>query len=118
MPADTNSKGEIFGGWLMSQMDLGAAVFAGGIAHGRVTTAAVDGLAFLRPVKVGDVVSCYAQLLGIGRSSMKIRVEVWVRRHADTSPLQVAEGTFVYVAIDETGKPQPVKRSATPATAG
>ena len=114
MPADANANGDIFGGWLMSQMDLGGAILARGTAHCRVTTVAVDGMSFLRPVNVGDVVTCYAKLLGIGRTSMKIAVEVWVQRYADSTLHQVTEGTFTYVAIDERGKPQPVNRDAKP----
>ena len=110
MPADANANGDIFGGWLISQMDLGGAILARGTAHCRVTTVAVDGMSFLRPVNVGDVVTCYGQLLGIGRTSMKIRVEAWVQRYADTTMQHVTEGTFTYVAIDEAGRPQPVKR--------
>lgn len=113
MPADANANGDIFGGWLMSQMDLGGAILARGTAHGRVTTVAIDGMVFLRPVNIGDIVTCYAQLLGIGRTSMKIRVEAWVQRFADAAHLHVTEGTFTYVAIDERGKPQPVKRGQT-----
>ena len=112
MPADANANGDIFGGWLMSQMDIGGAILARGTAHGRVTTVAIDGMVFLRPVNIGDIVTCYAQLLGIGRTSMKIRVEAWVQRFADAAQLHVTEGTFTYVAIDERGKPQPVKRPA------
>ena len=110
MPADANANGDIFGGWLVSQMDLGGAILARGTAHCRVTTVAIDGMAFLRPVNVGDIVTCYARLLSVGRTSMKIDVEVWVQRSSDTPLLRVTEGTFVYVAIDSTGKPQPVKR--------
>jgi acyl-CoA thioesterase YciA len=110
MPADANANGDIFGGWLMSQMDLGGAIFARGTAHSRVTTVAVDGMSFLRPVNVGDVVTCYAQLVSIGRTSLKVAVEAWVQRFADSTSLQVTEGTFTYVAIDGAGKPQPVKR--------
>lgn len=110
MPADSNANGDMFGGWLMSQMDLGAAILARSTAHSRVTTVAVDGMSFLRPVNVGDVVTCYARLLGIGRTSMKIRVEAWVQRYADSTLQHVTEGTFTYVAIDEQGRPQPVKR--------
>jgi acyl-CoA thioesterase YciA len=91
-------------------MDLGGAVLARSLAHCRVTTVAIDGMSFLRPVNIGDVVTCYAQLLGIGRTSMRIRVEAWVQRYADTAQLHVTEGTFTYVAIDANGKPQPVKR--------
>ena len=103
MPADANANGDIFGGWLMSQMDLGGAILARGTAHCRVTTVAVDGMSFLRPVNVGDVVTCYGQLLNIGRTSMKVRVESWVQRYADTTFLHVTEGTFTYVAINEAG---------------
>ena len=111
MPADANANGDIFGGWLMSQMDLGGAILARGTAHSRVTTVAVDGMSFLRPVNIGDIVTCYAKLLTIGRTSMKIAVEAWVQRYVDSTSHHVTEGTFTYVAIDETGKPQPVKRS-------
>ena len=110
MPADANANGDIFGGWLMSQMDLGGAILARATAHCRVTTVAVDGMSFLRPVNVGDVVTCYAKLLGIGRTSMKVAVEAWVQRYADSTLQHVTEGTYTYVAIDERGKPQPVKR--------
>jgi acyl-CoA thioesterase YciA len=111
MPSDANANGDIFGGWLMSQMDLGGAILARGTAHCRVTTAAIEGMSFLRPVNVGDVVTCYATLLAVGRTSMKIRVEAWVQRYADSTLQHVTEGTFTYVAIDDRGKPQPVKRS-------
>ena len=111
MPADANANGDMFGGWLMSQMDLGGSILARGTAHSRVTTVAVDGMSFLRPVNVGDVVTCYGKLLQIGRTSMKIAVEAWVQRYADSTLLRVTEGTFTYVAIDEHGKPQPVRRT-------
>jgi acyl-CoA thioesterase YciA len=110
MPADANANGDIFGGWLMAQMDIGGAIFARGTAHSRVTTVAVDGMSFLRPVNVGDVVTCYAKLVSMGRTSMRIGVEAWVQRYADSTHLHVTEGTFTYVAIDERGKPQPAKR--------
>ena len=110
MPADTNSNGDIFGGWLMSQMDLGAAIYARNLARSRVTTVAVDGMAFLNPVNVGDIVNCHASLLKVGRSSMKIDVEAWVQREADGKLVRVTEGVFTYVAIDEKGRPHPVHR--------
>lgn len=110
MPADANANGDMFGGWLMSQMDIGGAILARGLAHSRVTTVAVDGMSFLRPVNVGDIVTCYAKLLGIGRTSMRISVDVWVQRYSDSRLEHVTEGTFTYVAIDDQGKPQPVKR--------
>jgi acyl-CoA thioesterase YciA len=111
MPADANANGDMFGGWLMSQMDLGGAILARGTAHSRVTTVAVDGMSFLRPVNVGDIVTCYGKLLHVGRTSMKISVEAWVQRYADTHLQRVTEGTFTYVAIDEHGKSHPVQRA-------
>jgi len=110
MPADANGNGDIFGGWLVSQMDLGGAILARNTARSRVTTVAIDGMAFLQPVAVGDTVSCYARLERIGRTSMKIDVEVWVQRFTDGVQLRVTEGIFTYVAIDDHGKPQPVNR--------
>jgi acyl-CoA thioesterase YciA len=107
MPADANFNGDIFGGWLVSQMDLACAVTARTIARGRVATVAIDSMAFLRPVPIGSVVSCYTELNDVGRSSMKIQVEVWIRDHNDHQA-KVTEGTFTFVAIDETGRTRPV----------
>lgn len=111
MPADTNPNGDIFGGWLMSQMDLGAAIYARNLSRSRVTTVAVDGMSFLNPVNVGDVVNCHASLLKIGRTSIKIAVEAWVQRGSDGKLLRVTSGVFTYVAIDDNGRPQPVHRN-------
>ena len=109
MPADTNPAGDIFGGWLVSQMDLAGAVTARKKARGRVATVAIDSMAFLRPVPVGAVVSCYTQLQDVGRSSMQILVEVWIRE--DTGTLsKVTEGHFTFVAIDDTGRTRAVPR--------
>ncbi len=102
MPADTNASGDIFGGWLMSQMDLAGAITAARRAHGRVATVAVDGMAFLTPVQVGSTVSCYTQVMEVGRSSIRVNVEVWVNPHHQ--PVKVTEGEFVFVAIDENGR--------------
>ncbi|MDB6167909.1 MAG: putative acyl-CoA thioester hydrolase [Verrucomicrobia bacterium] len=110
MPADANANGDIFGGWLVSQMDLGGAILARGTALSRVTTVAIDAMAFLRPVCVGDTVSCYAKVLKIGRTSLTVSVEAWVHRFAESSQKQVTTGHFTYVAIDPEGKPHPVKR--------
>ena len=110
MPADTNANGDIFGGWLMSQMDLGAAIVAKNLSRSRVTTVAVDGMVFLNPVFVGDIVNCHAKLQKVGRTSMKIDVEAWVQRGKDGTLLRVTEGVFTYVAIDDTGRPHPVHR--------
>ena len=110
MPGDTNANGDIFGGWLISQMDLGGAISARNVAHSRVTTVAVDGMSFLAPVYVGDIVNCYATLEKVGRTSMKIRVDVWVQRAKEGTRVHVTEGLFTYVAIDDAGRPQPVQR--------
>jgi acyl-CoA thioesterase YciA len=110
MPADTNSNGDIFGGWLLSQMDLGAAIYARNLARSRVTTVAIDAMAFLNPVYVGDIVNCHASLVKIGRTSMKVDVEAWVQRAKDGALVRVTEGIFTYVAIDEKGRPHPVHR--------
>ncbi|RYG09981.1 MAG: acyl-CoA thioesterase [Chitinophagaceae bacterium] len=108
MPADTNPFGDIFGGWLLSQMDIAGAVLALEIAHGRVTTVAVSGMKFLHPVPVGSLVSCYALERGIGRTSIKIGIEVWIKDYKTHEKRKVTEGEFVYVAIDDNGKKRPV----------
>ena len=108
MPMHTNSNGDIFGGWLVSQMDLGGAIMARNVTHSRITTAAIDGMSFLNPVYVGDVVSCHATMLKVGRTSMHIQVEVWAQRMKAGEMVRVTTGTFVYVAIDENGRPHRV----------
>ncbi|MEO8044396.1 MAG: acyl-CoA thioesterase [Spartobacteria bacterium] len=110
MPKDTNPNGDIFGGWLMSQMDLGSGILASKTAKTRVVTAALDGMSFLQPVRVGDTVACYARVESIGRTSMKIPVEVWVQRYMRTEQLLVTRAVFIYVAIDHDGKPVAVER--------
>ncbi len=110
MPKDTNPNGDIFGGWLMSQMDLGSGILASKTAKARVVTAALDGMSFLQPVRVGDTVACYARVESIGRTSMKIPVEVWVQRYMRTEQLLVTRAVFTYVAIDQAGKPVAVER--------
>jgi len=106
MPADANWHGDIFGGWLVSQMDLAGAVCARQCARGRVATVAIDSMSFLRPVPVGAVVSCYTELMEVGHSSMRIRVEVWI--NAMTEAQKVTEGLFTFVAIDASGRTRPV----------
>ncbi len=103
MPADTNANGDIFGGWLMAQMDLGASVLARGRARGRVATIAVDGMTFHQPVSVGDVVSIHAEMLREGTTSMTIGIEAWVTRQPDHVRLRVTEATFTFVAVDHSG---------------
>jgi acyl-CoA thioesterase YciA len=111
MPRDTNPNGDVFGGWLISQMDLGSGILASKTARARVVTVAMEGLSFLEPVAVGDTVACYAWVEKIGRTSMKIPVEVWVERFRQHSaPILVTRGVFVYVAVDESGRPIPVQR--------
>ena len=110
MPAVANSNGDIFGGWLVSQMDVGGAILARNTALSRVTTVAIDAMEFLHPVGVGETVSCYARIVHIGRTSMKISVEVWVHHYVTNTQQRVTCGTFTYVAIDANGKPHPVKR--------
>ena len=111
MPRDTNSNGDIFGGWLLSQMDLAGAIAARELARGRVTTVAVGDMAFLRPVPVGATVSCYCDILEIGRSSIKIRIEVWVKQPEMPAQQKVTEGEFIYVAIDSSGRTRPVPKN-------
>lgn len=108
MPADTNPSGDIFGGWVLSQMDIAGGVTAQARAHGRVVTAAVEAMSFHRPVYVGDVLCCYAEILRIGRTSMTTRVEAWALRRGEGKRVQVTEGVFTYVALDDEGRPRPV----------
>jgi acyl-CoA thioesterase YciA len=112
MPADTNPNGDIFGGWIMSQMDLGSGILAAKTAQTRVVTVAMEGMSFLQPVRVGDTVACYAWVEKIGRSSMIIPVEVWVQRYMQGEELRVTQAVFTYVAVDSKGKPIPVQRDA------
>lgn len=111
MPASTNANGDIFGGWLVSQMDLAAGVLAKKLAQGRVATVAINSMTFLKPVHVGDVVSCHVDLIKLGTTSITIGVEVWVLPATQTEKYQVTEGTFVFVAIDENRKPRKVPQT-------
>jgi acyl-CoA thioesterase YciA len=108
MPADTNSNGDIFGGWLMSQMDLAAASVAAKVSRGRVATAHVEAMEFRSPVFVGDEVSLFARLLSRGRTSMKIEVEAWRRARDSDVTMKVTEAVFIYVAIGEDLRPRPL----------
>ncbi len=111
MPADANAYGDIFGGWLVSQMDLGGAVLAHQRARNRVTTVAIDQMVFIKPVYIGDLVCCYATVIKTGHSSIAIKLQVWAIRMRYGIEEQVAEGTFTFVAIDENGKPKPIEWS-------
>jgi acyl-CoA thioesterase YciA len=106
MPADTNPAGDIFGGWIMSLMDLAAGISAGTRAKGRVATAAVSNLSFLQPVKVGDVVCVYTNVVRTGRSSITLGVETWVLRRGQGQRVKVTAAEFVLVAVDDAGRPR------------
>ena len=108
MPADTNANGDIFGGWVLSQMDAAGGIAGVERAQGRVATVAMDAMTFISPVKVGDVLCVYTEVERVGRSSMRIHVEAWARRFMTHSRLKVTDATFTFVAIDETGRPRPV----------
>ena len=112
MPADTNPSGDIFGGWVMSQMDIAGGTTAWKRAGGRVATVAVDGFIFHRPINVGDVVSCYCDIVRVGNTSISILVEAWALKDRTSTPLvRVTEGTFTFVALDENGNKRPVPPS-------
>ena len=110
MPADTNANGDIFGGWVMSRMDAAGGIAGVDRAQGRVVTIAVDAMTFIRPVKVGDVLSVYTEVEAVGRTSMKIHVEAWARRFRTSIHEKVTDATFTFVAIDEEGRPRPVPK--------
>ena len=109
MPRDTNAGGSIFGGWTLSQMDLAAGTFAAERAGGRVATVAIDAMRFLRPVAVGDEVSCYCSLEHAGETSLAVKIETWARgRGRDKAPEKVTEGVFTFVAIGEDHRPRKI----------
>ena len=110
MPADTNPEGDIFGGWLLAQMDLAGSTPAFDYARGRCATIAVDAMVFHQPVSVGDEVSIYARIIKTGRTSIRVHVEVWKRSRgeAEARSVRVTEGVFTYVAIDADRKPRPL----------
>jgi acyl-CoA thioesterase YciA len=108
MPADTNPSGDIFGGWLMSQMDLAAGNMAGRVSQGRGATVSVEAMQFLRPVKVGDEVTLYATLIKVGRTSMRIHIDAWARPRYSDKAEKVTDADFVFVALDQDGNPRPV----------
>jgi len=110
MPASTNANGDIFGGWIVSQMDLAAGILAKKTALGRVATIAIHSMTFLKPVHVGDVISCHVSLIKQGNTSMTIGVEVWALPATQTDRYQVTDGVFVFVAIDEQGRPRQVPK--------
>jgi acyl-CoA thioesterase YciA len=111
MPRETNANGDIFGGWLLSQMDLAGAILAGRIARGRVATVAISSMSFLSPVPVGAVVSCYAHTSAVGTSSIKITIEAWISHNNQSDLCKVTEGEFVFVAIDDSGNTRALPNS-------
>ncbi len=112
MPADTNPRGDIFGGWLLGQMDVAAGITAWSRAQGKVATVGIEKVTFLQPVKVGDTVNIYAEVIRIGTTSLTVRVQVWVERRSELHRLvKVTEGTFTFVAIDDAGRKRPVPPS-------
>ena len=111
MPADTNQNGDIFGGWLLSQMDIGGGVYAAKVTKTRNVTVAIDAINFRKPVNVGDLVSVYAKLVRLGRTSITVHLEAWVIRRREVKPILVTDGNFTYVSIDEQGRPQPIQRN-------
>lgn len=108
MPKDTNAAGDIFGGWLMSQLDVAGATVAMRRAQGRVVTVAVEAMKFHKPVFVGDALSCFGKVVRVGRTSLRVRVEAWARRGRGTLEEKVTEGEFTYVAVDADRKPREV----------
>lgn len=108
MPADANPSGDIFGGWVLSQMDIAAGIWAGQRAQGRVVTVAIDAMKFIRPVNVGDVLCVYCESHREGRTSMAIHLEAWAMRGRIGERVKVTEGLFTFVAIDADGRPQPL----------
>ena len=114
MPADTNANGDIFGGWLLSQMDIGGGVFASKIANSRTVTVAIDAMNFRKAVYVGDLVSVHANLVRVGRTSVTVHLEAWSLRRKDRVSILVTDGNFTYVSIDEQGHPLAIAREGAP----
>jgi acyl-CoA thioesterase YciA len=108
MPADANASGDIFGGWMLAQMDIAGGIAASDRARGRVATVAVEGMEFHLPVNVGDLVSCYTDIVRVGRTSITVKVEAYARRRQGGETVKVTQGTFVYVALDAKGRPHRV----------
>jgi acyl-CoA thioesterase YciA len=108
MPADANPFGDIFGGWLLSQMDLAGGTVATRRAKGRTATVSITSMSFHRPVFIGDEVTCYAEITRVGRTSITMKIESWARRRTGDEKIPVTEGIFTYVAVDEERRPRPV----------
>ncbi len=108
MPKDTNPSGDIFGGWLMSEMDIAGSIVAWKRARGRVATVAVRGMAFHWPVHVGDVLSCYTDIVKVGTTSITVNIEAWAQSRSQDQRIKVTEGEFVFVALDDAGRKCPL----------
>jgi len=117
MPADTNQNGDIFGGWLLSQMDLGGGIFASKSAKSRTVTVAIDAMNFRKPVFIGDLVSVHANLVRIGKTSITVHLEAWVLRRKEMHSILVTDGNFTYVSIDDQGQPQIIQQDKVPVSA-
>src|SRR3954465_14944663 len=109
MPADTNANGDIFGGWLLSQMDVGGGIFASKVARSRTVTVAIEAMNFRKAVYVGDLVSVYGHLVRVGRTSITVHLEAGVGPRKELQSILVTDGNFTYVSIDDQGHPQPAK---------
>lgn len=109
-PADMNGNGDIFGGWVLSQMDVAGGTLAARVANGRLARVAITAMTFVQPTKVGDLVSIYGEMSKVGRTSITIALETVVQRRHDPTPIQVTHGTYVFVAIDNDGKPREVAK--------
>ncbi len=117
MPGDTNANGDIFGGWVLSQMDQAGGIAATETAHGRVVTIAIDAMTFIRPVRVGDVLCVYTAVDHVGRTSIKVHIEAWAQRFRTHHREKVTDATFTFVAVDDFGRPRPVIAKTTAADA-
>ena len=112
MPADTNWSGDVFGGWIVSQMDLAGAIHAERFSKGRCATISINQMTFLVPVKVGDVISCYTKILKVGNTSIQMQIEVWDSHDDSRPPVRVTEGVFTFVAVDVKGNKRPIPDEA------
>ncbi len=117
MPADTNQNGDIFGGWLLSQMDIAGGIFASKVSQSRAVTVAIEAMTFRKPVYVGDVVSVFCTTVRLGRTSIMVHIEAWVQRRNESQLILVTDGNYTYVAIDDHGHPQAIRQGSTPVSA-
>jgi acyl-CoA thioesterase YciA len=107
MPGDANANGDIFGGWVLSQMDLAGGAVTAQVVQGRTATVAIEAMTFHKPVFIGDLVSCYVEVVKTGRTSVTVKIDTFATRRFGGAEVKVTEGTFIYVAIDAEGRPRP-----------